>query len=229
MSLLFQSALHDPVIRAQNGGAGGYLPHVVSTFLRAGAGYGIGIVSGLILAMATSQIRPLFWMFDTSIELFRVVPPLIFVPFAVLLCGPSYAVVIVSVAIYSGLAMGMYALSALANVPDEFVALGRLLGAGRLRLLLKVRFPAILPHLVGPLRVIASLGVGIAVVAEFLAAPMGIGRVMNFAMSYGRADLILVGLVWTVLLVLLLDAGILLASRFLLPWTTRDHQADLGE
>jgi ABC-type nitrate/sulfonate/bicarbonate transport system permease component len=176
--------------------------------------------------MAVSQFRPAYWLFDTMIELFRVVPPLIFVPFAAIICGPTYAVEVVSVALYSGLAMSLYASSALSNVPAESVALGRLLGAGPLRILLNVKLPAILPHLVGPLRVIASLGVGIAVVAEYLAVPKGIGRVMNFAVPYARADLIVVGVVWTVILVLFLDAIILLAARYFLRWTTRSQERD---
>jgi ABC-type nitrate/sulfonate/bicarbonate transport system permease component len=228
IAALFRTALHDRVIEAQSGESAGYLPHVVSTLYRAGVGYGIGIASGLLLAMATSPFRPTYWLFDTTIEVFRVVPPLIFVPFAAILCGPSYAVEVVSVAIYSGLSMSLYASSALASVPDEYVALGRLLGAGRLRILLNVKLPAILPHLVGPARVIASLGMGIAVVAEYLAVPKGIGRVMNFAVPYARADLILVGVVWTVLLVLLLDAIISLTARFLLRWTMRGRERDVG-
>jgi ABC-type nitrate/sulfonate/bicarbonate transport system permease component len=226
LSVLFESALHDPVILAQNGGSWGYLPHVLSTCLRAVAGSGIGIASGLALALAASQVRPILWVFDTAVELFRVVPPLILVPFAVLVCGPTEAVVTISVAIYSGLTMGMYALDALSRVPAEYVDLAKLLGANHLGILFSIRLPAILPELVGPLRVIASLGVGIAVVAEYLAAPKGIGRVMNFAMSYARADLILVGVIWTVLIVLCLDAGILLASRFLLRWTPGRNRRD---
>lgn len=226
-ALVFESLLRNAVIFTQGGGSHGFLPHIVSTFVHTCAGCGLGIVTGLFSAIVLSNSRSTFWVFDSLIEIIRVLPPLIFIPFAVIIFGSSYTVKIVSVFLYSYFSMGMYTLSSLSNVPEEYLALSRLLGAGRTRTLLMTKLPAILPDLIGPLRVIVSLGLGISVVAEFLAAPTGIGRVMKFAMSYGRVDLILVGIVWAIFLVLLLDCGIGLGAHFALPWMTQKKRLEI--
>lgn len=226
--LFFESALREPIIFAQGGGSHGFFPHVVSTLVHTCIGCVIGIFAGFAATLLLCNTRSTFWIFDSLIEIFRVLPPLIFVPFAVLVFGSSSSVEVVSIAIYSFFSMGMYSLTAIENVPEEYVALSRLLDAGRIRTLLMTKLPAILPDLIGPLRTILSLGLGIAIVAEFLAAPTGIGRVMKFAMSYGRVDLILVGIVWAVLLVLLLDCGVALGASWFLPWTTRGQALQAG-
>jgi ABC-type nitrate/sulfonate/bicarbonate transport system permease component len=147
-----------------------------------------------------------------------VVPPLIFIPFAVLLSGSSRTVEVVSIGIYAALAVGLYSLGELINVQPEYIALGRLLGAGQVRLLLTVRLPAILPLLIGPARVIVSLATGIGVVAEFLAVPVGLGRVMKFALSYSRVDLIMVAVLWSAMIVLAIDLLLLVAARLSFRW-----------
>jgi NitT/TauT family transport system permease protein len=226
--LFFKSALREPIILAQGGGSHGFLPHVASTLVHTCIGCVIGTFAGLLATLLLCNKRSTFWIFDSLIEIVRVLPPLIFVPFAILVFVSSSSVEIVSVALYSFFSMGMYSLTAIANVPEEYVALSRLLNAGRIRTLLMTKLPAILPSLIGPLRTISSLGLGIAIVAEFLATPTGIGRVMKFALSYGRADLILVGIVWAVLLVLLFDCVIALGANWILPWTTRGRALQEG-
>ncbi len=175
---------------------------------------------GFFVAIIVSRRRLTLLIADLVVELTRVIPPLIFIPFATLLLGSSYLVETLSVATYAALAMTLYTLNAIATVPPDFLALGRLLGAGQFRILMTIQIPAILPNLVGPLRVIISLGLGVAVVAEFLAAPGGIGRVMKFAISYARADLILVGVIWAILSVLALDIAVTCVSKMGLRWAT---------
>lgn len=224
LSSFFGSILHDPIIATQGGD--GYLPHVGHTLAHALAGCGIGISIGFSVALCATLSRPTFWILDSLAEIVRILPPLIFVPFVILISG-SLVVTnllvgeVVTIAIYSAASIIVYSLSAAAVIPSEYLAMGSLLGAGRLRRMISIQLPAILPSLVGPLRVIVSVSLGIAVVTEYLAAPAGIGRVMYFAQSYSRVDLILVGVVWVLLMALVLDLGISLASKRVLRWTTR--------
>jgi ABC-type nitrate/sulfonate/bicarbonate transport system permease component len=222
--MLLESAFHDPIIAAQGGQ--GYLPHVASTLTHAVVGCGIGISIGFSLALCATLSRPTLWILDSLAEILRILPPLIFVPFVILISGSLLVMTllvgeVITIAMYSAASISVYSLSALAALPSEYVNLGTLLGAGRLRNLINVQLPAIIPSLIGPVRVIVSVSLGIAVVVEYLAAPAGIGRVMYFAQSFSRVDLILVGVTWVMLLALTLDFGISLVSKRVLRWTTK--------
>jgi ABC-type nitrate/sulfonate/bicarbonate transport system permease component len=126
---------------------------------------------------------------------------------------------VVTISVYSATSICIYSLNALAALPAEYLAMGTLLGAGRLRRMSSIQLPAIVPSLIGPVRIIVPVSLGIAVVVEYLAAPVGIGRVMYFAQSFSRVDLILVGVAWVMLLALVLDYAISLVSRRILSWT----------
>jgi sulfonate transport system permease protein len=222
LSSLFGSALHDPIITAQGGD--GYLPHVVSTLTHAIVGCVMGISTGLLLALCATLSRPTFWVLDSLAEIFRILPPLIFVPFVILISGSLMVAgllvgEVVTIGIYSATSTCIYSLNALAALPAEYLALGTLLGAGRFRRLSSIQLPAIMPSLIGPVRIIVPASLGIAVVVEYLAAPVGIGRVMYFAQSFSRVDLILVGVAWVMLLALALDYLISLVSKRILRWT----------
>jgi len=216
--LFVESAFSDPIILTQGGGAFGFAPHVLSTLLHTSAGLLIGVAGGSVVAISCSGNRIALTLADSIVELTRTIPPLIFVPFVALLFGSSSAVETVSVALYAGPATAIYTLNALRRIPPDLLALGRLLGAAGWRLTTSVQIPAVLPEVIGALRVIFSLGLGVAIVAEFLAAPSGIGRVMKFAISYARVDLIVVGVVWAVVCTVLFDLLVLWVSKRLFRW-----------
>lgn len=217
-----ESATSNEVIAAQSGGDWGFLPHVWATLSATVEGCALGGAAGLAAALIGSLWPISRRVLEATVELTRVVPPLIFIPFAVLLSGSSRTVEVTSIGIYAALAVGLYSLGELIHVHPDHVALGKLLGAGPVQLLLTVRLPAILPRLIGPARVVISLALGIGVVAEFLAVPTGLGRVMKFALSYARVDLIMVAVLWSVLIILAIDLVLFVIAKVSFRWTESD-------
>ena len=153
------------------------------------------------------------------LESVRNIPPLILIPLLTVLFGASQAVEVLSVALYSSFTITVYALNALSNLPVCYEQLARLLGATRLRRMLTVLIPGMLPALIGPMRLTFSLSLGIAIVAEYLAAPTGIGRVMKYATVYSDCGLILAGVIWTVMLSLVFDILIVALFSLTVRWT----------
>jgi ABC-type nitrate/sulfonate/bicarbonate transport system permease component len=213
-----QSVFSEPIIEAQGGGPGGYWPHAMATLRNTLAGVLGGAALGVLASLLTVQWRPVMAVYDSIVEIVRVLPPLILIPFAILLSDSADRIELTVVALYSALSMSLYTIGACAALPPEYSQMARLLGAGRLRNAFSVQLPAILPSVIGPLRVNAALGTGICVVCEFLAVPKGIGRVMKFALSFYRVDLILVGVLWAILCVLVVEALVSLLCRPFLRW-----------
>jgi ABC-type nitrate/sulfonate/bicarbonate transport system permease component len=219
--LLASSAQADPVISAQGGGSYGYSPHVLSTFWHVF----VGAVGGMAVGGATS-IAAAQWSFtltaaDTVLEVLRTIPPLIFVPFAAIVFSGSDFVQLASVALYAALMISVYVFNAIDKVPPNLMHLSALLGASRWRRILTVQVPGMLPSLLAPVRLVLAFSLGISVVAEYLASPTGIGRVMKYAMAYSNSDLIIVGVLWTVLLAFVFDALTVLFFSALIRWTGR--------
>ncbi|HEY9773384.1 MAG TPA: ABC transporter permease subunit [Planktothrix sp.] len=218
-SALVNSFQQDPIIAAQGGGSHGYSVHILATMRNFLCGMVPGSLAGFTLAMVMSRSRIIYSFCEPIVEFVRTLPPLLVVPFAVLLVQSGCALVAVTVGIYSGLMTCIYTLDAIGNVPDNYRYLAGLLGAGSLRVMKDIEIPALLPELTGGLRVTAALGLGICIVTEYMAAPDGIGRVMKFALSYASVELILVGVIWVVVLSLLTDAAISLCFRSANSWS----------
>jgi ABC-type nitrate/sulfonate/bicarbonate transport system permease component len=223
LTTLVQSLFQEPIIEAQGGGSDGFCPHLLATIAGFSGGFTGGIIIGYLVALAMAQFKPLSLLIEPALEFFRALPPLLVIPFAILLCKSNDSLQAFTVGIYSAFSICVYTLNAIANIPPNYLDLAKLLGAPRLRSVLDVQVPAIMPELLGALRVTAALSLGISVVVEYMAAPQGLGRVMKFAISYSRIDLIMVSAIWVVLIALLVDAAISLIFKLSLHWTKRQR------
>jgi ABC-type nitrate/sulfonate/bicarbonate transport system permease component len=221
--VLCDSFFHEPIIEAQGGGSNGLSTHVVATLVGFSGGFTSGIIIGFALALTMSQFRALSHLLEPALEFLRAIPPLLVVPFAILLCRSNDTLEWFTVAIYSAFSICVYTLTAVRNIVPSYLQLAELLGAGRLRRVFDVQIPAIMPELVGAFRVTAALSLGIAVVVEYLAAPAGIGRVMKFAMSYSRIDLIVVSVIWVVIIAIGVDRAISTIFGMSLGWARRQE------
>jgi len=221
LRLLGTTIGENPVVAAQGGGSWGYSIHVLSTFWHVLAGASGGMIIGCLGALLAAQSSLSWSVADTLLEAIRTVPPLIVVPFAAIALSGSNSVQLVSVALYAALMMAVYTFNAIENIPLNYVQLATLLGASRLRRMANVQIPAMLPRLLGPVRVVLAFSLGISVVAEYLASPTGIGRVMKFAMAYSDVHLIVVGVLWTVIIAFVYDAATVLFFGFFMRWTGR--------
>jgi ABC-type nitrate/sulfonate/bicarbonate transport system permease component len=222
VTVFFETLFHDPIIEAQGGGSGGFVPHVIGTFLGVLGGFTGGAMAGFVLALCMVQFRILTHLLEPALEFGRALPPLLVIPFAILLCKSNDALQGFTVAVYASFSICIYTLNAVRNIAPNYLYLAKLLGASKLRSVFDVQIPAVMPEVLGALRVTAPLSLGICVVVEYLAAAHGLGRVMKFAISYSRVDLIMVSIVWVILIGLVIDLGIASIFSFTLRWTRRD-------
>jgi ABC-type nitrate/sulfonate/bicarbonate transport system permease component len=220
-SAFFGSMRESPIIQAQGGGSGGYLPHALTTFQNFSLGLLAGLTIGAAAALLIYQHRAVQELLDPLLETFRVLPPLIAIPFVLVVFHSTNTTQIIVGALYSSYSVCVYTLNGLQNIERNYLRIAELSGSNRIQKILKVEIPAVMPELVGALRITSPLTLGIIVVAEYLGAPLGIGRVLKFAISFSRIDLIMVGIVWVIAIAILVDTIIALIFHFLLRWSSR--------
>lgn len=220
-STLVGSIGESRIIQAQGGGEGGYLPHVLTTFQNFFLGLLAGLIVGTSAALLIYQHRVIQELLDPVLEMFRVLPPLIIIPFVLIVFHSTNTTQIIVGALYSSYSICVYTLNGLQNIESNYLKIAKLSGSNRIQKILKVEIPAVMSELVGALRITSPLTLGIVVVAEYLGAPLGIGRVLKFAISFSRVDLIMVGVIWVIAIAVAVDSIITLVFRFILRWSTR--------
>lgn len=207
-------AMSDSIIRSQGGGAGGYLPHVAATVMRVAVGVASGATVGIVAALALFQLPRVRRQVEPLLESLRVIPPLILIPFVLVILGPTELAQYVACALYAVLSMFVHALNAVENLPREFWIIAKMHGSTRWHTIKTVAWPASLPELLGGLRITLAIGLGIVVLTEYFGAPDGIGRVLKFSISFARVDLVLVGILWAALIGVAFDV---LINKVMLP------------
>lgn len=219
LRVMAESLTSSPIIAAQGGGSGGFLPHIWATLWHTVVAVAAGALLGCGLGWALATAQGVRWLLQPPLEILRLVPSLVAVPFFVLWFGigpvPQFALIVG----YTVLVMQVAAYTAVRDFPPHVRNYARTMGAGRWAVARTVLLPGALPGLLGSLRVTLQLAWGLAVVAELLGAQVGVGRVMSSAARLFRTDYVLAGLVWISVIAMVTDAVFRWAIRRTTAWS----------
>jgi NitT/TauT family transport system permease protein len=103
----------------------------------------------------------------------------------------------------------------LTQVDGDLLDLGRVFGAPRWKVFLKIRLPNALPYVLSALKITATAAVVGAVVGEFIASQSGLGMVIVNAQTNLNTPVAFAALVWISLIGLALYGAVSLAARWM--------------
>jgi NitT/TauT family transport system permease protein len=106
----------------------------------------------------------------------------------------------------------------LTQIDDDLLDLGRVFGAPRWKVFLKIRLPNALPYVLSALKITATAAVVGAIVGEFVASQSGLGTVIVTAQTNLNTPVAFAALVWISVIGLALYGVVALAARWLAPW-----------
>ena len=183
----------------------------------------IGIGLGLLLGLSRTA-----WRYSmASIEATKGVPPITLVPAALLVLGFSLEMELVII-IYAGVwPVLINTIGAVRGVHKELLDVGRMLRLSRSTTLRKIILPASAPTIVVGLRLGLSLCLVLAVVAEMVGNPSGLGNALIRARRALRPGEMFAYVLTTGLLGVALNAAFRLLSSRALPSlaTVKKHTA----
>jgi NitT/TauT family transport system permease protein len=145
------------------------------TLLEATAGYAIGSLVAMLLAMAFILVPVLERILRPLLVALNSVPVVAFAPVALMWFGMGPASKIAMVAMAVGFAVFVNAHHGLRSVDEAAANLLRSFGAGPIRQMALLRLPAALPSIMNGLRVGVVRSMIIAIVAEMIGAFKGLG------------------------------------------------------
>ena len=146
------------------------------------------------------------------------IPSLALFPLMVPFTGLTATTVVLGLALYALTILVRSLLEGFRSVPDEVVESATGLGYSRLKLLFRIELPLALPVVMAGLRVATVSTVALTTVGS-LVSYGGLGNLIKDGVSTNfRAELLTASLI-CVLLAILLDVALVVAQRFLTPWT----------
>lgn len=173
------------------------------------SGFIFGCLAGTVIGVAAAWNRTFGLVVRPIIELLRPVPPLAWIPLAIIWFGlgePSKFFIIFLGAFFPVVTA---AYQGVLHVDPVLIRAARTLGLNGWRLLLRVVVPAASPDLATGVRIGWGLSFGVLVAAELIAADRGLGfMIMNERNTGGSVSVIIVGILLIGALNLITDAVI---------------------
>lgn len=180
----------------------------------------IGVGFGVLLGLSGTAYR--YSM--TSFEVVRAVPPVALVPAAVLIFGFSVSMEL-AVVVYAGAwPLLVNTLGGVRGVPGELYDVARMLRMPRLAVIRKIVVPAALPAITVGLRLALTMCLVLAVVAEMVGNPEGLGRAIVRARSALQPEQMFAYVVTAGILGVALNGAFRAAARAVLPLTDEGGQ-----
>jgi len=189
--------------------------NILHSLGRVGIGFGLAALVGIPLGFAIGRFAFLAGMLSPIISLLRPVSPLAWLPIGLLVfeaAGPASIWVIFISSIWPII---LNTAAGVASVPQDYLNVARVLKLSEFKVLTRILFPAVLPHLMTGIRLAIGVAWLVIVAAEMLTGGTGLGFWVwdewnNLNVEHILIAIIIVGLVGLALEQLLL----LLAKRF---------------
>jgi NitT/TauT family transport system permease protein len=192
--------------------------HAFHTTLETVAGFLLGVVAGLILALVCFYSPLVYRVIQPAVDVANAMPRAVFGPLFILWFGlglTSKAMLAASLVLFI---VFFGTLSGLQEVEENVLHKVRLMGASRLDLLLHVQLPSALVWVFSSLRSSVGFALAGAVIGEYMGAGRGVG--FQIALSQGNLDStgVFAGLLVLSMMVLVMNGLLRRVERLLTPW-----------
>ena len=181
----------------------------------------VSIAVAVPLGLLMGRYRVFEEIADGVLNLIRPIPPLAWIPLAILWFGLGEKAVVFITLISAFFAILLNTIAGVHRVDKSLVRAALSLGANQAAVLRYVVLPSTLPHIFTGIRIALGVSWMSIVAAELVAASSGLGFMISYYRELLRSDLILVGMLTIGIVGFLMDRALLLLERQLLPWLVR--------
>ena len=165
---------------------------ISSSLISVVAGFGIGFVLALPVAILMAWYKPVRNIIEPWIQFIRNIPPLAYVPLVVISAGVGRKPQIIIITIATFLIMTVTIYQGVVNIDETLIKAARVLGATDKDIFLKVIAPATLPFIITAIRLGSSTALTTLIAAESTGAVAGLGmRIRSLNNSFESAPMLL--------------------------------------
>ena len=192
--------------------------NTVASLTRVGVGYFVAAVLGVFLGAVSGIAGTMGLGFRDVLELLRPIPPIAWVPIAILWFGLGNSSAWFVVFLGAFFPIFVAVAHAFANCPDEHLEVSRAFKASAWDTLVSVRIPAAAPHIAQGLRVGLGLAWTSVIAAELVGVKNGLGDRIQQLRYVSDYEGMVVCMITIGLLGWLMTNGANVAQRRMVPW-----------
>jgi NitT/TauT family transport system permease protein len=197
----------------------GELPHdAVASLTRVAGGFFIGTALALPLGLLMGASRVVYELFNPIVQLFRPIPPIAFIPLAILWFGLGNPPAFFLISLGAFFPVLMNTIAGVRSVDAIYLRAAQNLGATRATLFWRVMVPAAMPYILAGVRIGIGVAFIVVIVAEMIAVNSGLGYRILEAREYFWSDKVIAGMISIGLAGLGIDAFMNRLNARLLRW-----------
>ncbi|HIU01897.1 MAG TPA: ABC transporter permease [Candidatus Onthocola gallistercoris] len=171
---------------------GVFFKDLSSSLISVSAGFAIGFVLSLPVAILMAWYAPVRNILEPWIQFIRNIPPLAYVPLIVISAGVGRKPQIIVITIATFLIMTITIYQGVINIDETLIKAARVLGATDKDIFLKVIAPATLPFIMTAVRLGTSTALTTLIAAESTGAVAGLGmRIRSLNNSFESAPMLM--------------------------------------
>ncbi len=191
---------------------------LASSLISVGAGYALGFVIALPVAILMAWYKPVRNILEPWIQFIRNIPPLAYVPLIVIAAGVGRKPQIIVITIATFLIMCVTIYQGIINIDETLIKAARVLGAKDKDIFIRVLAPASLPFILTAVRLGASVALTTLIAAESTGAFAGLGMRIRSLNSNFDTDPMLLYIIIIGIIGIAVEKLIKLLERKLTGW-----------
>lgn len=188
------------------------------TFLESLAGFFIGNMAAILIAVAFVHSRLVERAFFPIAVFINTIPILAIAPILVLIFGPGMTAKVVIAALICFFPTLVNMVRGLQSVSPQTLELARILSASKAEVFWKIRLPSSLPFLFSALKIASTTCVIGAIVGEWIGANVGLGALIIESTFNFRSPLLYATVFVSSGLSVLLFASVTIAEKLIVRW-----------
>jgi NitT/TauT family transport system permease protein len=197
----------------------GELPHdAYSSLFRVVAGFLIGAGLALPLGLLMGASPRLYALFNPLLQILRPIPPIAYIPLAILWFGLGNPPSFFLIAIGAFFPVLMNTIAGVRQVDGIYLRAARNLGVKQWTMFTRVILPAATPYILAGVRIGIGTAFIVVIVSEMIAVNDGLGFRILEAREFMWSDKIIAGMITIGLLGLFIDTAVSRLNNHLLRW-----------
>lgn len=195
--------------------------HIGISLLRTLTGFALGVVFGVPVGLLAGYSRRAGAMISPIMAFIRPIPPIAFIPMAVLYFGLGETGKIVLIFFVSFNYVQANAQAGAANFPIAYRRAAESLGLTKAQTFYRIVMPGALPQIFTGLKVALALSWAVVVAAELVGAQSGLGFMISDAALLFRIPVVYIGVALIGAIGLILNLSLNLVEHKIIHWKGR--------
>jgi len=198
---------------------GSLIDALQASLFRIVLGFLIGTSLAVIVGCLVGWYKPVEYLIDPLIEAIRPIPPLAYIPIIIIWFGIEEfsRVLLISIACFMVCVVNVIA--GMKNVPQVYVDAASTMGASRFQVFRTVAIPAATPFIITGYRIALAAAWTTLVAAELIAAPSGLGYMLQEGRRYFLTDQVMMIIVIIGTCAFVMDRGFRYIQKRLMVWS----------